>query len=163
MRMRLTAAAVAIGIGGFAVSAWAGGAFKNKSFKGNYAIAMSGSDVSQSGACAAPPCAVALTGQISSNGSGKVTSGSVQVNIDSIACTGTVAKSLYGINNDGTGMVQLTISSGSCTNSATFPIGTLNLTLTLFNSGRQATLATQFTSPDGLVMSGSAASQNNIP
>jgi hypothetical protein len=160
-----------VGVGalvlGFAcgvLPAHAGGAFSKKSFKGGYALALFGSDESLSGVCPAPPCAAALTGQISSNGKGLITGGSVNLNVGGVSCSGGVTQGSYVVANDGTGSINATINTTvSCTNSATFPIGTFNLSVTLSNAGKQAALATLFTLPDGLVMSGTASSQNRIP
>lgn len=162
-KMLVAAAALAIGIAGSGFSAYAGGGFSSKSFKGNYALVMLGTDDSLSGVCSAPPCTAALTGQVSSNGSGKISGGSVALNVGGVNCTGAVSNGSYAVNKDGTGTISLTITTNTACNTGSFPIGAFGLSVTLFNKGRQAALATNFTSPDGLVMSGTAASQKNIP
>ncbi len=156
--------ALSMGIACAVVPARAGGAFSKKSFKGGYALVMSGSDESLSNVCPSPPCAAALTAQITANGSGAITGGSVNLNVGGVTCSGEVTQGSYVVASDGTGSINTTINSNvSCTNSATFPIGTFNLSFTLYNGGKQSSLATLFTLPDGLVMAGTASSQNRIP
>jgi hypothetical protein len=157
-------AVVALGVAGSGLSAHAGGAFSNKSFKGSYALVMSGSDVSQNSICSAPPCPVALTGQLTSNGKGTITGGSVNLNDNGVTCSGDFTNGLYSIVRDGTGISQISATTNtSCNNLSAFPLASLGLTITLYNGGKQATLATSGTSPAGLVMSGTASSQNRIP
>jgi hypothetical protein len=156
--------ALALGFACAVGPAHAGGAFSKKSFKGGYALVLSGTDESLSGVCPSPPCAAALTGQISTNGGGSITGGSVNLNVGGVSCSGEVTQGSYIVASDGTGSINTTINTNvTCTNSATFPIGSFNLSITLYNRGKQATLATLFTLPDGLVLAGTASSQNRIP
>jgi hypothetical protein len=163
-RLLVAVAAVAMGIAGAGFPAYAGGVFSNKSFKGNYALSLTGSDLSQSSICTAPPCPVALTGQLSTNGKGAITGGSLNLNDNGILCSGSFSNGSYSIQNDGTGSVLALVGNASgCNNNLAFPMTAFSLTVTLYNGGKQATIATGTTSPAGLVMSGSAASQNRIP
>jgi hypothetical protein len=153
-----------LGIVGGAIPALAGGAFSNKSFKGSYAFSLSGSDLSESLICTSPPCPVVLTGQLSSDGKGAISSGSINLNDNGILCSGTFSNGSYSIQKDGTGTILALVGTSSvCNNNLSFPMTAFSLALTLYNSGKQATIATGTTSPAGLVMSGSAATQNKIP
>lgn len=165
MRTMLVAAVgIAIAIASSGFSAHAGSGFSNKSFKGNYALRLNGSDLSQSSICTSPPCPVALTGQVSTDGKGAIKSGSLDLNDNGILCSGSFSNGSYQINKDGTGtLIALTGNSAACNNNLSFPLTAFSLNITLFNKGRQAMLATATTSPAGLVMSGTAASQGNIP
>jgi hypothetical protein len=156
--------ALVLGIAGSVLPAHAGGAFSNKSFKGNYAISLSGSDLSQSSICTSPPCPVALTGQLTSNGNGGISSGSISLNDNGVVCSGEFSNAFYSISKDGTGSSQIAVATNTnCNSLLTFPLASFGLTITLYNRGSQATLATSNTSPAGMVLSGSAASQNRIP
>lgn len=163
-KMLVAAAAVVIAVAGGGLSAHAGKGLSNKNFKGGYALSLNGSDLSQSSICTSPPCPVALTGQLSADGKGSITGGSVSLNDNGILCSGTFSNGSYQIGSDGTGTVLVLVGTASgCNNNLSFPMTAFSLTMTLFNQGRQASLATGTTSPAGLVMSGTAASQNKIP
>jgi hypothetical protein len=162
---KLLVGAVALGLGlaGSVFPAYAG-EFGNKSFKGSYAFTLSGSDISQTSICPAPPCPVALTGQMTSNGKGTITGGSINLNDNGIACSGDFSNGFYNIHKDGTGTSLIAVGTNTtCNNLLTFPMSSFGLTITLYNSGKQATIATTSTSPAGLVMTGTAATQNRIP
>jgi hypothetical protein len=156
--------ALVLGTAGGVLPAHAGSAFGNKSFKGGYAISLSGSDLSLSSICTSPPCPVALTGQLTSNGNGTIPSGSISLNDNGVVCSGDFSNAFYSISKDGTGSSQIAVASNtSCNNLLSFPLASFGLAITLYNGGKQATIATSNTSPAGMVLSGNAASQNRIP
>ncbi|HXW84435.1 MAG TPA: hypothetical protein VEJ86_08515 [Candidatus Binataceae bacterium] len=159
--MRWSIAAIAVISFAFPISpASAGGPpFKNSDFKGDYALVLNGSDAS----CAGAPCPISITGQIDANGNGKITSGSISLNESGIGCTLVLSSSTYSFSKDGTGTITLTAGTDDieCATGES-PLTTLGLTATLFDSGDQAVLASATTSPDKVVVAGTAASQNKL-